>query len=237
VAAVTWVHSGTGVKLPIARLAEVVARANASRPADRRIFLMVDGVHGLGNQAPAVAELGCDVFAAGCHKWMFGPRGTGFVWARPEAWAIMTPTIPTMDPMWRTEPLDKIPPAAWMTPGGFHSFEHRWALAEAFRMHGRLGRAEIAARIATLNRRCKEEMAQVKKVRMHTPMGEDVSAGIICFEVDGLPPKEVVERLKKKKIVASVTPSFYVPEYVRYAPSLLTDEEQVSTAVRALAEL
>jgi hypothetical protein len=31
-----------------------------------------------------ITALGCDAFAAGTHKWLFGPRGTGFVWAKPE---------------------------------------------------------------------------------------------------------------------------------------------------------
>ena len=36
---------------------------------------------------------------------------------------------------------------AEMTPGGFHSFEHRWALADAFRFHAGIGKARIAKRI------------------------------------------------------------------------------------------
>ena len=37
------------------------------------------------------------------------------------------------------------PPGALMTPGGFHSFEHRWALPEAVEVHAGLGgRAEVA---------------------------------------------------------------------------------------------
>src|SRR5262249_59990848 len=55
VIAVTWVHSGTGVKLPIAALADAVARANASRAEADRALLFVDGVHGFGNQETRVA--------------------------------------------------------------------------------------------------------------------------------------------------------------------------------------
>jgi isopenicillin-N epimerase len=122
VIAVTWVHSGTGVKLPIKELAKVVADANAGRAEADRALLFVDGVHGFGNQAERAADLGCDFFIAGCHKWMFGPRGTGIVWARRDMWSATSPTIPTFDPAWRPEPLEKLPPAAWMSPGGFHSF-------------------------------------------------------------------------------------------------------------------
>jgi hypothetical protein len=51
------------------------------------------------------------------------------------------PIIPGNDHLWGHRPEDQLSPAAWMTPGGFHAFEHRWALTEAFRFHmqGRSG--------------------------------------------------------------------------------------------------
>ncbi|HEY5946149.1 MAG TPA: aminotransferase class V-fold PLP-dependent enzyme, partial [Kofleriaceae bacterium] len=235
VIALTWVHSGTGVKLPIRELANVVARANANRSEADRAVLFVDGVHGFGNQAERAADLGCDFFIAGCHKWIFGPRGTGLAWARRPAWSITKPTIPTFDPMWRPEPLDKLPPAAWMTPGGFHSFEHRWALAQAFELHEQIGRDKIAKRIAELNTRCKDGLAKISRVKVVTPRSAQLSAGIICFSVEGKTPEQVVAGLRSHRVVASVTPSFYDPMYARLAPSLLTLEDDVDRAVAAVA--
>jgi selenocysteine lyase/cysteine desulfurase len=235
VVAVTWVHSGTGVKLPIKALAEVVARANASRAEADRALLFVDGVHGFGNQDVRVAELGCDFFIAGCHKWIFGPRGTGLVWARRDAWSITSPIIPSFDPAWRPGPLDRQPAAGFMTPGGFHSFEHRWALPEAFAFHEQIGFARIAARIRDLNTRCKEQLAKLSGVEVAMPRSPDLSAGIICFRVDGKAPADVVKALAAQKVVASVTPSFYDPPYARLAPSLLTDERDVDRTVAAVA--
>lgn len=88
-----------------------------------------------------------------------------------------------------------------------------------------------------LNTRCKQGLAKLKRVRVKTPMSPDLSAGIICFEVDGLPPKQVVAQLAAKRIIASVTPPFYNPPYVRLAPSLLTLEADVDRAVAAVAAL
>jgi isopenicillin-N epimerase len=238
VIAVTWVHSGTGVKLPIRALADVVARANAKRAEADRALLFVDGVHGFGNQDFDVTKLGCDFFIAGCHKWIFGPRGTGLVWAHSQAWPIAQPTIVSFDPMWRTEPPQQMPPAALMTPGGFHSFEHRWALPAAFELHQRIGgKAKVAARIAELNTRCKQGLAKLRRVHVKTPMSPELSAGIICFEVDGLTPEQVVAKLATKQIVASVTPSFYSPLYARIAPSLMTLDPDVDRTIAAVAAL
>jgi isopenicillin-N epimerase len=238
IVAVTWVHSGSGVKLPIRRMAEVVARANAGRAEADRALLCVDGVHGLGVDAETASSLGCDFLVAGTHKWIFGPRGTGIVWGKRSAWSVTSPTIPSMDPFWREGGFEAMPPAGWMTPGGFQPFEHRWAVEQAFRWHLAIGKQRIAARIHELNRACKEALAAVPRVRVRTPMADDLSAGIIAFDVDGMDPYEVVERLRARGVVASVAPSFYVPLHARLAPSLLTletDVERAVAAVRAIA--
>src|SRR5215472_12669382 len=80
---VTWVHSNSGVRLPIAGIAETLVEVNRGREEQNRVLLIVDGVHGLGVEDPNITALGCDAFAAGTHKWLFGPRGTGFIWAKP----------------------------------------------------------------------------------------------------------------------------------------------------------
>src|SRR5947209_6306460 len=81
VVGVTWVHSQSGVRLPIRRIADMIADANRDRA--NRVLLVVDGVHGIGVEDPHITALGADAFSAGLHKWIFAPRGTGFVWAKP----------------------------------------------------------------------------------------------------------------------------------------------------------
>jgi selenocysteine lyase/cysteine desulfurase len=219
VVALTWVHSSTGLKLPIRRIVQGLGR----RP---NLLVCVDGVHGLGVENETVDSLGADFLVAGCHKWLFGPRGTGIVWGRSAAWTAVAPTIPAFSGG---------SPARTFTPGGFHSFEHRWALSEAFRFHGRIGKARVAARIHGLNRRLKEGLAAMPHVRLLTPRSEALSAGIVVFSVDGLSPRAVVAALARRRIVATVTP--YSPSYPRLAPGLLNtpgEVDRVLAAVRAL---
>lgn len=235
--AVTWVHSSTGVKLPIRAMADALATLNRKRGADAKILLCVDGVHAFGVEKETVSELGCDFLVAGCHKWLFGPRGTGIVWGRAEAWQGHTGIIPTFEwsayEAWmRGEPPDALPPGPRTSPGGFHSFEHRWALAEAFRFHQAIGKARVTARVHELGRRCKEGLATIPKVKVHTPMSDALSSGITCFEIDGMPPKALVHALFDRKIVASKSP--YAVSYARLTPGLLNSPEEVDQAVAAV---
>jgi isopenicillin-N epimerase len=237
IVAVTWVHSSTGLKLPIREIAEALAKVNADRTDSERALLCVDGVHGLGVEDMHLPNLGCDFFIAGTHKWLFGPRGTGLVWGHPRAWPVAQATIPTFNfeayRVWMNEiPPKDIPVGAIMTPGGFHSFEHRWALGEAFRFHQAIGKARIAERIHTLNDQLKDGLINMRHVKVHTPLSRDLSAGIVCFEVEGWKPDQVVEYLRQRRIIASVTP--YATQYVRLAPSLLTSPEEVERTVEAI---
>jgi isopenicillin-N epimerase len=239
VVALTWVHSGTGVRLPIARVAAAVARANAGRDEKDRALLCVDGVHGFGSTEDAVSELGCDFFVAGCHKWIFGPRGTGLVWGRASVWPAVRPTIPPFDmapgrvPGRDRQAAPRL--ARRITPGGFHSFEHRWALAQAFELHERIGRARAASRIHALNRQLKEGLARIPKVKLYTPAADALSAGIVCFDVAGLSPDAVVAKLGQQRIIASQTP--YETSYARLTPGLLNSPQEVDLVLRAVREL
>ena len=69
-------------------------------------------------------------------------------------------------------------------------------------------------------------------VQLHTPRSDEASAGIITFEIAGLKPEEIVQRLLAKRIVASATP--YATSYGRLAPGLLNTPGEVD---RALAEI
>lgn len=239
VVAITWVHSSTGVRTPVREIAELVARANAGREPARHILLCVDGVHGFGVEDVSMADLGCDFFIAGTHKWMMGPRGTGIVWGKADKWRLLRPTIPhfgaaAFEAWMKNEP----PPpttADMMTPGGFHSFEHRWALGEAFEFHLGIGKAKVARRIHELNRQCKEGLLRLAHVTVHTPLADELSSGIITFDVAGATPAAVVERLHARGIVASTTP--YAVSHARLAPSLLNSPEEIDRAVAEIAAL
>jgi isopenicillin-N epimerase len=226
VVAITWVHSSSGVKLPVRRIADGLREINATREGDERVLLCVDGVHGIGVEDVTMPELGCDFFVAGTHKWLFGPRGTGFVWGDPTAWPYAGPTIPSFSGggYGRTN-----------TPGGFHSFEHRWALAEALRFHLAIGKAKVEARIHALANRLKTGLDGMEHVTLKTPLAESLSAGIVCFMVDGMSASGVVNALRKRKIIATVTP--YSPSYARLAPGLVNTANEVDKVLMAVRSL
>ncbi|WP_299078301.1 aminotransferase class V-fold PLP-dependent enzyme [uncultured Paraglaciecola sp.] len=236
VVAATWVHSSTGVKLPIRAMADTITALNKQRKSHQQILFCVDGVHGFGIEDQDVSELGCDFFVAGTHKWIFGPRGTGVVWGNERAWAQSEPVIPSFSAsyaVWMGQMTqDQVPVGEHMSPGGFHSFEHRWALPEAFKLHLQLGKANVQKRIHQLNEQTKQGLAKMPHVTLYTPMDNDLSSGLTCFDVKGLHADKVVKKLHDKGIIMSSTP--YRNSYSRFAPSLLNNEQEIEQALAAI---
>jgi selenocysteine lyase/cysteine desulfurase len=223
---ITWVHSSTGVRLPVKAIAGMLAELNSSRAAPDRALLAVDGVHGFAAVDATVTDLGCDSLTTGTHKWLFGPRGTGLLWGK--AWDAVAPVIPSFSA--------PDGPGQRATPGGYHSFEHRWAVREAFEFHSSIGRARIAARISAQASQLKAGLAGVASVRVVTPVDASLSAGLVMCRIAGVSPQEAVRRLRDEhKIVASVTP--YDDPLLRFGPSMVTTPEQVDQVVRAVAAL
>ncbi len=236
----TWVHSSTGLKFPVGKLAKELEKVNAGRSEDDRVLLVVDGVHGFGIETDSFPELGCDFLIAGCHKWLYGPRGTGIVAGKESAWQHVKPVIPSFsEVMWKIIKGGQQPEkvnGTHMSPGGFHSLEHTWALPAAFAFIESIGgKQRVRDRVHELNRMCKEGLAEMKHVKLATPMSDELSAGIIAFEVDGMGVSEVVERLVAKKVIATEAP--YQKSFARFTPGIYNTPEEILRALDAVNEL
>jgi selenocysteine lyase/cysteine desulfurase len=238
----TWVQSSTGLKIPVREIATAIAEINQRRTPSGRILLCLDAVHGFGNQDVTLDDLGCDFLMAGCHKWLFGPRGTGIVAAGKKGWQDLLPTIPSF--------VDAVPWSDWhagriarggvssgagFTPGGFKAFEHGWALAQAFEFHERIGKAGIAARTNELSARLKVGLQNMAHVELYTPLSSLLSAGIVAFDVVRNAPAQVVRVLSDRGIVASVSP--YATPHVRLTPSIQNSLDEVDRVLAVIAEM
>lgn len=221
----TWVQSGSGVKLPIGEIGKLVEELNRQRDESRQILYVVDGVHGFGVEDLSFPDMHCDFFIAGTHKWMFGPRGTGIICARSEELKNVTPSVPTFseDNNFGTS----------MTPGGYHAFEHRWALDEAFKLHLQLGKAEVQARIHALNSYLKQRLQELPQVELVTPLSPELSSGFTFFRIRQQDCDKVAAYLMANRVVVDAVDRDVGP-VVRTAPGLLNDERQIDRLVELL---
>ena len=229
VLALSWVHSSTGVKLPVRRIGEFVEGLNRRRAPRDRIVFCVDGVHGFGVENTCFSDLHCDFLVSGCHKWLFGPRGTGIVCALPATWGHVSPTIPSFQ--------SKETPGTLHTPGGIRSYEHAWAVAEALQFNLAIGKQRIERHTHTLATRLKVGLDAIPTVHLVTPIPERLSAGIVCCDV-GIAPREAEERLRTLGVVAMTSsPDADNKTYLRFSPSILNNEAQIDRTLEAVKQI
>ncbi|PTQ68430.1 aminotransferase class V-fold PLP-dependent enzyme [Pseudomonas sp. GV071] len=228
VLALTWVHSGSGVKLPIGEIGKMVREHNQGRAEADRLLLCVDGVHGFGIENVNFADLNCDYFIAGTHKWLFGPRGTGIICSATAGMDNMTPTVGSF-----SRPDDSF--ASVMSPGGYHSFEHRWALGKAFELHLLLGKADVQARIHQLNSYLKQRLQSLKGVQLVTPISPAFSAGFTFFKTPHVDEDAIAAYLTRNGVIVDAVNRDVGP-VVRMAPGLLNTEADIDRAINLLAK-
>jgi cysteine desulfurase / selenocysteine lyase len=51
---------------------------------DKGLWVFFDGAHGPGMTNLNLRDIDCDFYATCCHKWMCGPKGTGFLYVKKE---------------------------------------------------------------------------------------------------------------------------------------------------------
>ncbi|MBS1615486.1 MAG: aminotransferase class V-fold PLP-dependent enzyme [Bacteroidetes bacterium] len=66
-------------------------RAICQLARERGLFSTIDGAHGPGMMPIDLHDMGCDTYASCCHKWMLGPKGTGFLYVRRDFQEILQP--------------------------------------------------------------------------------------------------------------------------------------------------
>lgn len=155
---------------------------------EKGIPTLVDGAHGPGLVRLNMKEIGCDFYAACGHKWLLGPKGTGFLYVRKEATEWLTPifTGAEADSGWSLvteEPFFSgfLEGADRFDYGTQNSALHL-GLKEAVLFMERLGMERVEARVQQLTTLLYDQLAALTdKVILKTPSLPEARGGMVTF--------------------------------------------------------
>lgn len=151
----------TGVKLPVAELC-ALAREHGCKA-------VIDGAQGPGAMPVDVQALGCHAYASSGHKWLLGPKGTGFLYISNEM----------------TGALDALPLADGRSPGsnstGIVNIAGLRGMGAAVDYVQALGPERIAEHNAALRRELHAELSRFDQVRIPAPADGPLTSANLAF--------------------------------------------------------
>ncbi len=208
------VNTITGMLMPIAKISRIASQ--------RGIFLLVDGAQAPGLVPVNVKELGADAYASSGHKWLLGPKETGFLYLRSG--------FPgTVSPVFAFNGFE-----AYSQSSGTRNVATLIGLGKAMEWHTTLGVENTTAYTRELRNYCLSQLKSITGLRVLSPEHPELSTGIVSFELLKKKNADIYARLKEENIIVKVLPQHNA---IRISCHVFVSWQDIDTFLVALRKL
>ena len=189
--ATSHVSSTTGKRVPAAEIAALCA--------ERGIWSLFDGAQATGQFPISPKQIGADFYTGNLHKWLHGPKGTGFLYVAPTRLQELTPVFVGSG-------TGSFSDANGLTPAdnatrfeyGTRDFGRYGGLIPLFDWYEQRGFEPLWAHMQQLTATLKRRLAELPYVKVHTPESWDDSSAMTTFSVDGISEQRVYDEMWDK---------------------------------------
>ena len=236
---VSLVHVPTngGLVNPVAEATELVHRAGG--------LVLLDACQSVGQLAVDVRSLGVDALAGTGRKWLRGPRGTGFLYVRPElARELEPPILDLHSATWTADDRYELAGDATRFELWESDVAARLGLGAAVDYLLALGVEEVEAAVRARAELLRSLLRAIDGVTV-ADLGRRPS-GIVSFAVRSVPAAGVRDALAKRRITVTVSSRSStlldmtdrgLDALVRASPHYFVSEEQLEAVAAAVSEL
>ena len=180
------ITSAFGIVMPAKELCALAAEAG--------VFSVIDGAQAIGQVPVDLQALGCDAYVASPHKWMMAPKGTGFLYLRPDVEERIWGTLAGSHyDDWDSR-------AFRFMQFGTGSVSVVAGLLAAFDFVDRIGLERIVRWDHALNARLRDGLESIPGARITSPADRRFAAAITTFRVEGVPARDLQIALWREKI-------------------------------------
>ncbi len=216
----------TGIRVPAKEVCDLAR--------ERGILVFLDGAQAVGQFPVDVRALGCDVYTSNGHKWLHGPKGTGFLYLRRERLDEVCPTHVGAGSFVR--PVDlrniRLMPSARRYEYGTRSYGAYAALPAAIDYLEGLGWDWVERRMAQLSVYLKTRLAEVPTLKLLTPYPWELSSALVSFSIPGKTSQEMADYLWNTRKIRSRT--FPDRAILRVSTAYFNTESELDLLVETL---
>jgi selenocysteine lyase/cysteine desulfurase len=221
---------------------EICAMARA-----KGVVTLVDGAQPPGMMKLDVHELGCDMYAGPCHKWILASMFTGFFYVREELLERVWPTMYCGAVNGKT--MYGAPPPSTMAEAcvGAAKFEYhgsidfppKFSVNAALDFHNQISAEAIEARDRYLARRFIKGLRAINGVEVYTSDDPRLSCALVAFTVKGVPTKTLMDTLwdRHSIYIRNVTHEEIGWDVNRASLHIMVTAKQVDALLGAIEEI
>jgi selenocysteine lyase/cysteine desulfurase len=230
------VSSMTGIRVPGPGICAMAKRLNdAGR--DRPILTLIDGTQEAGQWLVDVPAIGCDYYVSNGHKWLGGPKGSGFLVASPAACAHLTP--PYMaggieDHGDSIEDMINHRDAPHLFESATQNLAVVSVLADAVEWLDNLGWSWIVQREQQLAAYLRGNLREISGLTLLTPDAWELSSAITSFTIEGTDAAELQKTLWDQRIITRLVGE---KNGLRIATPYFTTEDELDQLLDALSRI
>lgn len=224
--ATSHVSCVSGTRLPVREICRLAAEHGA--------LSLLDGAQAVGQLPVHLPEIGADFYVGNGHKWLHGPKGTGFLYVRRDRLDLLK--------------AQHVGPWSFVKPIHLESLQHEHsarryeygtrnyptyvALGAAVDYLESLGWDRLEARMRDLSTELKERLREVPGLALVSPHPWQQSSALVAFRVDGLDPNLVKPVLWEQHRIRLRT--FPARPVMRASTAYFNTSDDLAALVRAL---
>ena len=212
---VSHVVSSTGLRMPVREIV-TLAKSNG-------ILTVIDGAQAVGCIDVDVAKIGCDVYVGTGHKWIMGPKGTGFAYISKAASELVHPVEWEQGRRYVSGST------------GVGTLPLVVGLGEAAAAMKAKGMQTVEKRIISLRDRVYHGLSTIPRVTIYSPPPGPQATALIGFRIpDNMNGRDLQARLLQKyKIQVKVIPKIQYNGN-RISPHIFNTENEIDNVITAL---
>ena len=219
----------TGSILPIQKISKIL---------NNKIPLFIDSAQTIGCIGDHdVSKLNCNFMSFNGSKWLCGPMGTGLFYCNRKSSELLEPkTIGGESAIIEAENnlIFKDLPDKFQT--GFRNYVGIVGLESSAKYLLNFGMENIRKKNQHLSNLFRDELEKIPKIILYGPEDPNQRTSIVSFNIEGLDPQEIVDKLAQKNIILAVR-EIMETKIIRVSPHFFNTDSEMLQVIDEIKKL